>query len=141
MRRPVFAALCAGGMLLTCGGCGDANTESSTVRMELSQSDSSQTAETTVAHTSKTTRHTTTSGGSTVIASSKDSFKVSNTENAEKGFFYMEGGSADVQNAAGNGIEAVTGVIICGGSMAIHSTKKAVNCDAQSITEGCLVTY
>lgn len=386
MRRPVFAALCAGVMLLTCGGCGDANTESSTVRMELSQSDSSQTAETTAAHTSKTTRHTTTSGsstvtseksgstaaptkaatkttaaaiyqnssssgesdadtasdrtdggstaenapantpqqtaaaavptpeepdtdtasddaddsisitlsgnsaetsdsnavsisgscitiqqagkytvsgtlsdgqiivnvskedkvnlhlngadifcsgsaplyivsadtctlhldsgsvnyltdtaenalsaclfskddltikgdgalvvsgnrkhgiksnndlkikngaltvtavstgiygedsiqitgGSTVIASSKDGFKVSNTENAEKGFFYMEGGSADVQNAAGNGIEAVTGVTICGGSMAIHSTKKAVNCDAQSITEGCLVTY
>ncbi len=80
-------------------------------------------------------------GGSTVIASSKDGFKVSNTENAEKGFFYMEGGSADVQNAAGNGIEAVTGVTICGGSMAIHSAKKAVNCDAQSITEGCLVTY
>lgn len=386
MRRPVFAALCAGIMLLTCGGCGDANTESSTVRMEQSQSDSSQTAETTAAHTSKTTRHTTTSGsstvtseksgstaapskattkataaaiyqnnsssgesdadtasdrtdggspaenvpantpqqtaaaavptpeepdtdtasdaaddsisitlngnsaetsdssavsisgscitiqqagkytvsgtlsdgqiivnvskedkvnlhlngadifcsgsaplyivsadtctlhldsgsvnyltdtaenalsaclfskddltikgdgalvvsgnrkhgiksnndlkikngaltvtavstgiygedsiqitgGSTVIASSKDGFKVSNTENAEKGFFYMEGGSADVQNAAGNGIEAVTGVTICGGSMAIHSAKKAVNCDAQSITEGCLVTY
>ena len=386
MRRPVFAALCAGVMLLTCGGCGDANTESSTVRMEQSQSDSSQTAETTAAHTSKTTRHTTTSGsstvtseksgstaattkaatkataaaiyqnnsssgesdantasdgtdggspaenvpantpqqtaaaavptpeepdtdtasdaaddsisitlngnsaetsdssavsisgscitiqqagkytvsgtlsdgqiivnvskedkvnlhlngadifcsgsaplyivsadtctlhldsgsvnyltdtaenalsaclfskddltikgdgalvvsgnrkhgiksnndlkikngaltvtavstgiygedsiqitgGSTVIASSKDGFKVSNTENAEKGFFYMEGGSADVQNAAGNGIEAVTGVTICGGSMAIHSAKKAVNCDAQSITEGCLVTY
>lgn len=386
MRRPVFAALCAGIMLLTCGGCGDANTESSTVRMEQSQSDSSQTAETTAAHTSKTTRHTTTSGsstvtseksgstaapskattkataaaiyqnnsssgesdadtasdhtdggstaenvpantpqqtaaaavptpeepdtdtasdaaddsisitlngnsaetsdssavsisgscitiqqagkytvsgtlsdgqiivnvskedkvnlhlngadifcsgsaplyivsadtctlhldsgsvnyltdtaenalsaclfskddltikgdgalvvsgnrkhgiksnndlkikngaltvtavstgiygedsiqitgGSTVIASSKDGFKVSNTENAEKGFFYMEGGSADVQNAAGNGIEAVTGVTICGGSMAIHSAKKAVNCDAQSITEGCLDTY
>lgn len=386
MRRPVFAALCAGVMLLTCGGCGDANTESSTVRMEQSQSDSSQTAETTAAHTSKATRHTTTSGsstvtseksgstaapskattkataaaiyqnnsssgesdantasdgtdggntaenvpantpqqtaaaavptpeepdtdtasdaaddsisitlngnsaetsdssavsisgscitiqqagkytvsgtlsdgqiivnvskedkvnlhlngadifcsgsaplyivsadtctlhldsgsvnyltdtaenalsaclfskddltikgdgalvvsgnrkhgiksnndlkikngaltvtavstgiygedsiqitgGSTVIASSKDGFKVSNTENAEKGFFYMEGGSADVQNAAGNGIEAVTGVTICGGSMAIHSAKKAVNCDAQSITEGCLVTY
>ncbi len=80
-------------------------------------------------------------GGSTVIASSKDGFKVSNTENAEKGFFYMEGGSADVQNAAGNGIEAVTGVTICGGSMAIHSAKKAVNCDAQSITEGCLITY
>ena len=66
---------------------------------------------------------------------------MSNLEEAEKGFFYMENGYVDVQNAAGNGIEAVTGVTISGGTANIHSTKQAVNCTYQSITDGCLVIY
>lgn len=80
-------------------------------------------------------------GGSITVPSSKDGFKVSNTENTEKGFFYMEDGYIDVQNAAGNGIEAITGVTISGGTVNLHSAKTAVKCDYQSIAENCLYVY
>jgi hypothetical protein len=81
------------------------------------------------------------SGGNTVITSCKDGIKASNETETDKGFIQMEDGYVDIQNAQGNGLEAITGVTITAGVVNVHSTKKAVNCDYQSINTGCLVTY
>lgn len=81
------------------------------------------------------------SGGNTVISACKDGIKASNTTEADKGFVTIEAGYVDVQNAAGNGIEAITGITISGGAVNIHSAKKSVNCDYQSIADGCLFEY
>lgn len=81
------------------------------------------------------------SGGNTVISSCKDGVKASNETEANKGFVTVEAGCLDVQNAAGNGIEAITGVTISGGTVNIHSAKKSINCDYQSIADGCLFEY
>lgn len=80
-------------------------------------------------------------GGNVVITNCKDGLKASNIEEADKGYFYMENGYVDVQNAAGNGIEAITGITISGGTVNIHSAKKSTNCDFQTITDGCLTEY
>lgn len=80
-------------------------------------------------------------GGEIVISSCKDGIKASNELEAEKGFILMENGYVDVQNAAGNGMEAISGVTISGGTVNIHSAKKPINCSAQSIAEGCLFSY
>lgn len=81
------------------------------------------------------------SGGTIIIPACKDAIKASNMEEAEKGFVTVDGGYIDVQNAAGNGIEAITGVTLSGCTVNVHSAKKAINCDYQSIAEGCLITY
>lgn len=81
------------------------------------------------------------SGGTIIIPTCKDGIKASNMEEAEKGFVTIDGGYVDVQNAAGNGIEAITGVTLSGCTVNVHSVKKAVKCDYQSIAEGCLITY
>lgn len=81
------------------------------------------------------------SGGNTVISACKDGIKASNATEAEKGFVTIEAGYVDVQNAAGNGIEAISGVTISGGAVNIHSVKRSVNCDYQSIADGCLFEY
>ncbi|MGN0620367.1 MAG: carbohydrate-binding domain-containing protein [Porcipelethomonas sp.] len=81
------------------------------------------------------------SGGSIVIAACKDGIKASNTQEAEKGFVTIENGYIDIQNAAGNGIEAISSVTISSGVVNVHSAKKSVNCDYQTITDGCLYEY
>ncbi len=80
-------------------------------------------------------------GGNITIPACKDGIKSSNIEEPDKGFVTVENAWIDIQNAAGNGIEAVTGVTISSGTVNVHSAKKAINCDYQSIADGCLYTY
>ena len=80
-------------------------------------------------------------GGSIVITSCGDGIKASNTEEAEKGFVSSEEAEVEIQNAAGNGIEAVTGVTVKSGKIRIHSLKQAVNCKVQELAEGCVEKF
>lgn len=80
-------------------------------------------------------------GGNVIIPSCKDGLKASNITETDKGFVLIEGGYLDIQNATGNGIEAITGVTISGGTVGIHSTKQTIKCDVQSIADGCLTVY
>ena len=81
-------------------------------------------------------------GGNITVTSSKDGIKATNETEAAKGYVSIEAAEIDIQNASGNGIEAVTGVTISSDStVKIHSVKKPINCDTQDIAEGSLVTY
>jgi hypothetical protein len=80
-------------------------------------------------------------GGNVIVSSCKDGIKSANEEDSTKGFVQIDGGYVDIQNASGNGIEAVTGITISGGAVNVHSAKKALKCDAQSINESCFCEY
>lgn len=80
-------------------------------------------------------------GGSITISACKDGIKSSNEEEAGRGYVTIENAWIDIQNALGNGIQAVTGVTISSGTVNVHSAKKAINCDYQSVADGCLYTY
>lgn len=80
-------------------------------------------------------------GGTITVTACKDGIKSSNKEKTDKGWVSSEDAVVDIQNASGNGIEAVTGVTVLSGSIKIHSLKQAINCTTQSITEGCVVKY
>ena len=80
-------------------------------------------------------------GGTITVTSCKDGIKASNKVEADKGFVTSEEATVDIQNASGNGIEAVTGVTVKSGSIKIHSLKQAVNCKVQSLADGCVTKY
>ncbi len=80
-------------------------------------------------------------GGNVVVTSCKDGIKTSTTANAEKGFVLIEDGTVDIQNASGNGIEAITYIKISGGSVKVHSAKNALKCDVQTVVPGCFTEY
>ena len=66
--------------------------------------------------------------GTITVDAVKDGFKVSNEEDAEKGFFLMEGGTV-VVDAGDDAIQAVTSVKIEGGTVTYRADSKSIQCD------------
>ena len=76
--------------------------------------------------------------GTIKVDAIKDGFKVSNEEDAEKGFFLMEGGTVEV-DAGDDAIQAVTSVKIEGGTVTYRADSKDIKCDGTiEIKEGAM---
>ncbi len=82
-------------------------------------------------------------GGTITVSTCKDGIKavIDEGDTESEGIVTAENTVVDIQNASGNGIEATKSVTVTSGSIKIHSTKKAINCNTQSIAEGTVSSY
>ena len=76
--------------------------------------------------------------GTVKVDAIKDGFKVSNEEDAEKGFFLMEGGTVEI-DAGDDAIQAVTSVKIEGGTVTYRADGKDIKCNGTiSVADGVM---
>ncbi len=76
--------------------------------------------------------------GIITVNAQNDGFKTDTEGEAEKGFFYMEGGTLDI-TASDDGIQAVTSILISGGSVTFHVLDDRTNCDGTTeIADGII---
>lgn len=67
-------------------------------------------------------------GGSIDIQAGKDGLKVKNNTEAGEGYIYIEGGTLQV-SAKDDALQAVTSIMMTGGSVTLKSGGKSINCD------------
>ena len=75
-------------------------------------------------------------GATVTVNGGNDGIKSDTEGEADKGFFYMNGGTLDV-TAVDDGIQAITSIRIDSGSVSFHVQDDATNCDGSvAIAEG-----
>ena len=75
-------------------------------------------------------------GANVTVNGGNDGIKSDTEGEADKGFFYMNGGTLDV-TAVDDGIQAITSIRIDSGSVSFHVQDDATNCDGSvAIAEG-----